>query len=817
MASQFYARYVPSAISTTRETHSPEIRLDESLKGSRKRKRNPDAKFNESDKSPKDENAEVKPILPLQEPKHQSVGSKKYDGTVEAATQRIHSLHPKLSHPSKHVESSALPLGRIQDVAGSAKERRDGKTAKKPTNINIVESAKTAEILQDGTLDYETKHKKVKSKFEKSTRLAAKLARSKQVSDAPESDQDFTVPASVQTHGLVPLPQPPEAHSSASDPQFSTLPHWLGKPTIFSSSSIIPFEKLQLSSSTVASLKAKGYIDAFAIQSAVLPMLLKGPLHFAGDVCISAATGSGKTLAYTLPMVESLQNRPSRQLRGLIMVPTRELVRQVRETLQICIVGTSLKIGTAVGSKTLDEERDLLIQRCQKYDPEGCRRERDKQLDQEDDLMDWQLDQSEDAGDTLTYLADFMIEYTSGIDILICTPGRLIEHMKSTKGFTLDYVQWLVVDEADRLLDESFQQWVDIVLPALEVQPPYDQRTEKFLNVFRLREPRYVRKVILSATMTKDIGKLAALKLRQPRLVVLKNDQGFKLPIDVSEQEPTNPNSLIGIPATLSESAVSVPEIGEKPLYLLKMLSINEDRLVVKRKPQDKSQDTYSNPDREISSSDDRSPSDTSISSIDSDHKISSPFSAEPSMPQIKHDSNPAAATSMHTHGTLIFTNSNESALRLARLLSLLRPSSAEQIASLTKSTTTSSGRRTLSLFRKRQLGILVATDRASRGLDIPDLAQVINYDMPTSLTSYVHRVGRTARAGKPGSAVTLVAHHEARWFWNEIARSEKIGRPVGGKVQRADWKPDEIDEEDRRIFKVALERLGKEARGGVV
>ena len=117
-----------------------------------------------------------------------------------------------------------------------------------------------------------------------------------------------------------------------------------------------------------------------------------------------------------------------------------------------------------------------------------------------------------------------------------------------------------------------------------------------------------------------------------------------------------------------------------------------------------------------------------------------------------------------------------------------------------------------LSAFRNGKLSILVASDRASRGLDIKDLATVINYDMPTSLMNYVHRVGRTARAGQAGTAMTIVSHHEGRWFWKEIGKSGRIQRRE--KVARRDGLGKEATEEQKDAYSAALAKLGEEARG---
>ena len=552
-------------------------------------------------------------------------------------------------------------------------------------------------------------------------------------------------------------------------------------------------------------------------------MLLPGSASYAGDICISAATGSGKTLAYTLPMVEGLRDKPSRQLRGLIVVPTRELVTQVRGTLEICISGTGLNIGTAVGSKTLKEEQNLLVRKGQRYDPIGYQQVRKMQREENYDPVNWDMDSIEDGDDSDEYecLVDFVVEYMSNVDILICTPGRLVDHIKSTKGFTLDHVQWLVIDEADRLLDESFQEWVSIVLPALESSPKPDPRTEMLIDLFHIHRPRKVRKVILSATMTKDMSKLVPLKLRLPRLIVLENSHESEPQANDPDHITSNINVAMDLPATLTEFAVSIPSIEEKPLYLIKAVSSEQGFMPTSNIPaanlsKNKSKKHLSEDDTVSDSSSDTS-SGTSSGTSDAASSFSSGTESSVSSSSKSNElrATPSApVSSSHLHGTLIFANSNESAMRLVRLLGLLNPSLADKVGCLTKSVATSTGRKTLAAFRKHKLTVLVASDRASRGLDIQDLAMVINYDMPRSLTSYIHRIGRTARAGKPGSAVTFVTNHEARWFWNEIARSEQVHRSARRKVNRVDWKSSEISEEDRNAYEVALRQLGEEVRG---
>lgn len=124
--------------------------------------------------------------------------------------------------------------------------------------------------------------------------------------------------------------------------------------------------------------------------------------------------------------------------------------------------------------------------------------------------------------------------------------------------------------------------------------------------------------------------------------------------------------------------------------------------------------------------------------------------------------------------------------------------------------------------LRQGKIRIIIATDRASRGLDLPELGHVISYDVPTNVTTYVHRVGRTARAGKVGKAWTLLAHREARWFWNQIGKasdqeSGKMAMVVReGKVQRCQLSLDTggVDQETKARYERALKQLGEEVVG---
>jgi ATP-dependent RNA helicase DDX51/DBP6 len=818
MASQFYARYIPPT-KPIAPVKADDSKKDVAVSDGKKRKRD----------TGQDPVQKIFRSTPAKQPVSTLSSGAQTDSEIESAVVRSAAREEKKKKKKSIIEGASkdvLPEAESKLSDGGDVAPRKKKQRKLAVDSSaLTNSADDQVSVEEAVAEENSRHRKIRAKFEKSAKISARLVKKSEESQANEGDQEEPEEA-LETHGLVPLPQPEQLPGEAPNIGTSALPQWLAEPMVVSSKTRVPFKGLPLGHSTVASLESKGITEAFAIQAGVLPLLLPGDQAYRGDLCISAATGSGKTLAYVLPMVEALRGKPVTRLRGLIVVPTRELVTQVRDTLQLCVAGTGLKIGTAVGSKTLKEEQQLLMTKGQKYDPEGYKAAQLKKLDGDEDLMDWSNDWSLPDDDSDCHI-DFVVDYTSSVDILICTPGRLVDHMRSTKGFTLEHVQWLIIDEADRLLDESFQQWIDVVLPALQAQPERVNRIGILLESFHVRDERQIQKVILSATMTKDISKLMALQLRKPKLVVLGNSHVKQLAAELSESATslvTKDQADIELPATLREIAVPIKKMEEKPLYLLELLSATTflketlHNCEGPRPQMGRNENQY----HPVSTSSDHSDSDISSSSLntsssasdtsssdsgsDSNSSSSKPFMKELKPPPTTPGSSSAA------HGVLVFTNNNENALRLARLLSLLRPSWASRIGSLTKSTATSTGRRTLAAFRNRRLSVLIASDRASRGLDIQDLAQVINYDMPTSVTSYVHRVGRTARASKEGVATTLVAHHEARWFWNEIARSGAVRRV--GKVVTAENAGKGIGEEDRESYERALRKLGEEARG---
>ncbi|KFY81803.1 hypothetical protein V500_11075 [Pseudogymnoascus sp. VKM F-4518 (FW-2643)] len=671
------------------------------------------------------------------------------------------------------------------------------------------------------TEEGDAKHKSVLAKRAKSLKKAEKIAR-KEKQRALERGEDIEMDdaekpqeAEAELHALEPLPQPEPVPEAPPISIYSALPSWLGSPISVAPTATAQFEDLGLPGAVIESLKKSGITSAFAVQAAVLSLLLPGPQNQPGDVLVSAATGSGKTLAYVLPMVEDISQTMVTQLRGLIVMPTRELVTQAREVSDMCAnaYGTgsrrNINVGVAIGNQTLRQEQASLMKQEFVYNPKEYRARQERinaawsgSSVEDDEVANLLMDED------ISTPIDHMVQYSPKVDIMICTPGRLVEHLKSTPGFTLEHLKWLVIDEADKLLDQSFQQWLETVMASLN--------SRETTAPSQLRSKDRITKVVLSATMTRDIGLLSQLKLNKPKFVVLEGNEGM----EAGEGQ----TDALNLPDTLHESAIKVDQEGLKPLYLLEVLKRN-GLLEPKGLPQDDSDDSTSSSGSESDTSEDDSDDDTSSSgssansdssssddSSDDDSSSSSDASSTPSVPSKKlQTKKPEINVKLaKPHGVLIFTKSNESAVRLSRLLALLVPSRASEIGAITSTT---SRKRTLRSFRSGALSVLIASDLVARGLDLPNLAHVVNYDMPTSITSYVHRVGRTARAGKEGAATTLFSATEGRWFWNDIARSGGVKRKT--KVERVTISAKDVFSEDQKQeYEVALERLGEETRG---
>ncbi|PVH86485.1 P-loop containing nucleoside triphosphate hydrolase protein [Cadophora sp. DSE1049] len=769
MASQIYSRYVPPSkkgVPAVREIPSPILdRPDPEPPHPTPPVTRHDASSTYARYVPPSRNKSKTVTTPVErstESSLPSVAKRKREQEIELSEalspKKISKSSTEIIEPTESGESEQTPNVEVAPKQSKQKKKKRQGDDEVPTKG------------VDGNAE-DLRHNKLMEKRQKSFRKAEKLAKSQELL----AEEDVPMPdVPIEVHDLGPLPQPEPVPELPSLPISASLPEWLASPIRVSPTATAQFGNIGIPEDVTKVLYQKDYKEAFAVQAAVLPLLLPGNEVDPGDVLVSAATGSGKTLSYVLPMVEDLSQYSARGLRGLIVMPTRELVTQAQQVSEICASAFArgdgythrVKVGTAVGNETMEVERrsimgDHLVYDTERYDADLKDANAPwSSIEDESRIFGREQSQSKIRGD--------VNKSWPQVDILICTPGRLVEHLKSTPGFSVSHLQWLVVDEADKLLDQSFQQWLPTVMAGIG-------------------QKQAVRKVILSATMTRDVGKLNQLKLVRPKLVVLDGTAH-------DENETSGTGHVL--PSLLMESSVKVDDETVKPLYLMELMK--REKIVPS---------IEGIPDDDCSSSDSDSDSDSS----DSDDESSSEASSAISSKVI-----PVKGATDLPHGVLIFTKSNESAVRLGRLLALLSPSTSSSIRTLTATTPRASRERTITSFASGKISIIVASDLASRGLDLPKLAHVINYDVPSSIESYVHRIGRTARAGKKGHAWTLFTATEGRWFWNEIGRSDSIERANDSKMGRLTIKEDAFASQRPR-YEEALEILGKEAASSKV
>ena len=775
--SQFYSRYVPPAHTVASTESDPaqsrkrQARESAALKSSKKRK------FQQQDGAT---------VLA------------KYSSTAASARQRNNGVEAVKGNASKLGENSHLGLDESQ------------------TQNIITQSTKLDATDEISSL---SKHSRILSRFKDAREKSAKHAAD--LGSGDESEQNAVV-----LHDLNPIPQPKPTPITVANPTYATAPEWLRNPIKVDSQTRKEFSGFELGKVLLKNLRTQNKELALPVQTAVLPLLLNIPLQQRSDLCIAAATGSGKTFAYLLPILQDLRNRVEIRLRAVIVVPTRALVKQVVQAIDSCSTGVDIIVGTAEGTQTLAEEQRKLIAQSSVYDMQEWE-------NQQDTPIDWSTFSLEEtvreAGESdLTTSIGFITEYHSNIDILVCTPGRLIEHLQSTKGFNLDDVHWFVGDEADRLLDESYHEWLQTVLPALQSRNASKQRDELLKTMYMTVPNRRVTKILLSATMTRDISQLLALDLNNPKLVFAaeQNDQQGENHVVQSVEE-----TEFNLPLTLNESSIAFKDVENKPLYLVNLLNnhILSQHIAKKQFPQEMRPDTSASQagtvgleydsEEDLTTSDSSSESDrdtSSVSSASTSSGLSGVSSTGHSL-----DNN---TSKLQQSRVLVFTKSTESAHRLSRLLGLIDVSLKTKISTYTRTSSSSASlqhtqSQVLQAFRTGKTPILVCTDLAARGLDIPNLEHVVNYDMPSSVMTYVHRVGRTARAGEEGQAWTLVEHKQGKWFWENIggkinnrkdAEKKLIGR--GSKsVQKLGIQLDM--EVWGQKYEYALNRLGNDVK----
>jgi ATP-dependent RNA helicase RhlE len=360
----------------------------------------------------------------------------------------------------------------------------------------------------------------------------------------------------------------------------------------------VPFASFSLDARLLEGVRDLGFVETRPIQSAVIPLALQG--H---DLIACAETGTGKTAAFVVPMLQWLLTRqadavsseataaPARS-RVLVLAPTRELAVQIEDEIHGLSYHTSVTSAAVYGGVEMGGQERAL---------------------------------------------------KAGVDIIVATPGRLIDHMRQQNA-GLSGIELLVLDEADRMMDMGF--WPDV---------------RRIISVL----PAARQTLLFSATMPDEVVRLALEIVREPKFV------------QVGQRSA---------PARTITHAAHVMPSGEKLNWL------------------------------------------------------------------IEHLRRPAGPV-------LIFSRTKIGADRLASRLA----AAGIRCIALHADRTMDQRRQAVEGFRGGRYKVLVATDIAARGLDIDGIHTVINYELPDSADTYVHRVGRTGRAHEAGHALTLVAPEERR------------------------------------------------------
>ena len=365
----------------------------------------------------------------------------------------------------------------------------------------------------------------------------------------------------------------------------------------------MPFADLGLSPEVLRAVEEVGYVEPTPIQAQAIPYVLMGR-----DVLGSAQTGTGKTASFTLPMIDILTSGRARvrMPRSLILEPTRELATQVAENFDVYGKYHKLSQALLIGGESFAEQL--------------------KKLDR-------------------------------GVDVLIATPGRLLDLFERGKILLSD-VKILVIDEADRMLDMGFIPDVERIVSLL---------------------PKIRQTLFFSATMPPEIRRLADAFLSNPKTI--------------SVAPPASPAASV-------VQALAVVDHQDKRETLRHLLRTENVRNAV----------IFCNRKRDV----------------DILHR---------SLAKHGFDSAPL-------HGDMAQARRTE----------------------------------TLDRFRNGEIAILVASDVAARGLDIEGLSHVFNFDVPIHAEDYVHRIGRTGRAGREGHAFTLASENDGRFV---EAIEKLIGKPI--------------------------------------
>lgn len=440
-----------------------------------------------------------------------------------------------------------------------------------------------------------------------------------------------------------------------------------------------------------------GITTLFPFQRIILDYLWRTEHTHAGDLLINAPTGSGKTLVYTLPIISELVNSASLPcVRALIVLPTRELARQVERLFRAVAPEPHDAAGVFLFS-LLDEEVPPL--------------------------------------DTLERQA-----------ICITTPGRLVEALDRNE-LPLADLRWLVIDEADRLFRQSYQNWLERILQLIDARE-------------RIFEPplRRLRKLLFSATQTKEATHLAALRLYEPLYFVYQASGSHSLHRHVSSGIRTD-----RVPAELTFRSVRFQSEEQKLFFLMRLT--DEHRELLGRLEHSSSESLTSESVRVL----------IFAKSVETTHRLCRFLQ----LAQLFHQA-AAGRTPATVHDGEATTRSVEEI--------------SKRVPAMVRATT-------LERFRQGITRWLVCSDVMARGMDVVGASHVINFDVPTHATTFIHRVGRVGRAGRHGSALTFLLRNQVGYFQSEILAKVQIDdRQDCGTVSAGRLEPDLVLDSTRQV-----------------
>ncbi|KAK3168329.1 nucleolar DEAD-box protein required for synthesis of 60S ribosomal subunit [Lepraria neglecta] len=442
--------------------------------------------------------------------------------------------------------------------------------------------------------------------------------------DEPSDESEAAGAGSDDESVAEPVPHPDDVNPDTSSADEEDDPTELAKREAFfapeeketksknknKSTSSGSFQGMSLSRPILRGLAAVGFSEPTPIQTKTIPVALLGK-----DVVGGAVTGSGKTAAFIIPILERLLYRPKKvpTSRVAILMPTRELAVQCFNVAKKLASFTDVTFCQLVGGFSLREQESVLRSRP---------------------------------------------------DVIIATPGRFIDHMRNSASFTVDTLEILVLDEADRMLEDGFADELNEILTTI---------------------PKSRQTMLFSATMTDRVDKLIRVGLNRP----------VRLMVDARKQ-------TVG---TLVQEFVRLrPGREDKRLGYLMYLCQN-----------------------------------------------------------------------IYTDRVIIFFRQKKEAHRVRIIFGLLGIKAAELHGSMSQEQRIAA----LTSFRSHQTSHLLATDLASRGLDITGVTTVINYEAPQTHEIYLHRVGRTARAGRAGRACTIAAEPDRK----VVKQAVKAGKAQGAKI----------------------------------